>query len=55
MAGNEVEKRVKASKSYEVTVRLNDGSSRVISQASLPNWHTGDKVKIVNGVIQSNA
>ena len=55
VAGNEVEKRVKASKSYEVTVRLNDGSSRVISQAGLPNWHTGDKVKIVNGVIQSNA
>ena len=54
-AGNEVEKRVKTSKSYEVTVRLNDGSSRVIKQAGVPAWHTGDKVKLVNGAIQSNA
>ena len=55
VAGNEVEKRGKATKSYEVTVRLNDGSSRVISEASAPSWRTGDKVKIVNGAIQSNA
>jgi len=55
VAGNEVEKRVKATKSYEVTVRLNDGSSRVISEASQPAWRIGEKVKIVNGAIQSNA
>lgn len=55
VAGNEVEKRVKTTKSYEVTVRLHDGSSRVISEANLPTWHIGDKVKIVNGAIQSNA
>ncbi|MGP1679860.1 MAG: glycine zipper 2TM domain-containing protein [Burkholderiales bacterium] len=55
VAGNEVEKRVKATKSYEVTVRLDDGSSRVISEASAPTWRTGDKVKIVNGAIRSNA
>jgi outer membrane lipoprotein SlyB len=55
VAGNEVEKRVKATKSYEVTVRLNDGSSRVISEASLPAWRPGDKVKIIDGAIRSNA
>jgi outer membrane lipoprotein SlyB len=55
LAGNEVEKRVKTTKSYEVTVRLNDGSSRVISEANLPTWRTGDKVKVVNGAIRSNA
>lgn len=55
MAGNEVEKRVKTTTSYDVTVRMNDGSSRVISEANQPTWRTGDKVKIVNGVIQSNA
>ena len=54
-AGNEVEKRVKSTKSYEVTVRLNDGSSRIISEGALPAWHIGDKVKVVNGAIQSNA
>ena len=55
VAGNEVEKRVKTTKSYQVTVRLNDGSSRVISEASLPTWRNGDKVKVVNGAIRSNA
>ena len=55
VAGNEVEKRVKATKHYEVTVRLNDGSSRVISEASLPAWRPGDKVKIIDGAIRSNA
>jgi outer membrane lipoprotein SlyB len=55
VAGNEVEKRVKTTSSYEITVRLNDGSSRVISEASAPTWRIGDKVKIVNGAIQSNA
>jgi len=53
-AGNEVEKRVKASKSYEVTVRLNDGSRHVIKESGATAWHTGDKVKLVNGAIQSN-
>lgn len=55
VAGNEVEKRVKSTEHYEITVRLNDGSSRVISEAGQPVWRTGDKVKLVNGAIQSNA
>ncbi len=55
VAGNEVEKRVKSTSHYEVTVRLNDGSSRVISETAQPVWHTGDKVKLVNGAIRSNA
>ena len=54
VAGNEIEKRVKSSKGYEVTVRLEDGSSRVISEANASEWRTGDHVKIVGGVIQSN-
>lgn len=55
VAGNEVEKRVKTTRSYEVTVRLNDGTTRVISETGQPVWHPGDKVRIVNGAIQSNA
>lgn len=55
VAGNEIEKRVKSTKSYEITVRFDDGSSRVISEANAPTWRAGDKVKVVNGVIQSNA
>ena len=55
VAGNEVEKRVKSTNHYEITVRLNDGSSRVISETAQPVWHTGDKVRLVNGTIRSNA
>ncbi len=55
VAGNEIEKRVKATKSYAITVRFDDGSSRVITQATAPSWRAGDKVKVVNGIIQSNA
>ena len=55
IAGNEIEKRVKSTKGYEITVRFEDGSSRVISSASMPTWRTGDHVKVVDGVIQSNS
>jgi outer membrane lipoprotein SlyB len=55
IAGNEIEKRVKSTKGYEVTVRFDDGTSRVISQANAPAWRTGDHVKVVDGVIQSNS
>jgi outer membrane lipoprotein SlyB len=52
LAGNEIEKRVKSTKSFEVTVRLDDGSTRVISEANATSWRAGDKVRVVNGAIQ---
>jgi outer membrane lipoprotein SlyB len=55
VAGNEVEKRVKSGKSYDITVRFEDGSSRVISEATAPSWRAGDRVKVINGALQSNA
>ncbi|MEO8442568.1 MAG: glycine zipper 2TM domain-containing protein [Betaproteobacteria bacterium] len=54
VAGNEVEKRVKSTTAYEVTVRLDDGSSRVVNEGSASAWHAGDRVKIVSGEIQAN-
>jgi outer membrane lipoprotein SlyB len=53
VAGNEVEKRMKATKSYDVTVRLDDGSSRVINENNPPSWRSGDRVRIVDGAIRS--
>jgi outer membrane lipoprotein SlyB len=55
VGGNEIEKRVKSTKSYEITVRFDDGTSRVFSEANAPSWRNGDKVKVINGVIQSDA
>jgi outer membrane lipoprotein SlyB len=54
VAGNEIEKRAKSTKSYAVTIRLDDGSSRVINETSPPMWRPGDQVKVTNGTIQSN-
>ena len=55
LAGNEIEKRANSTKSYQITVRLDDGTSRVFNEASPPAWHAGDKVRIVDGQIRSNA
>lgn len=54
VAGHEIEKRVKSHKSYEITVRLDDGSTRTINEANPPSWRNGDKVKVLNGMIQAN-
>ena len=53
MAGNEIEKRVNATKSYEVAVHMDNGTTRVISQTTAPAWRPGDHVRVVNGVIVS--
>ena len=53
-AGNEVEKRSKSTKSYEVTVHMDNGSTRVVSLASESTWQAGDHVKIVDGTLRSN-
>jgi outer membrane lipoprotein SlyB len=54
VAGNQIEGHVKASTSYDVTVRMENGESRVIHQTSQPNWSTGSQVRIVDGAIRSN-
>jgi outer membrane lipoprotein SlyB len=54
VAGNQIEGQVNAARSYEVTVRLEDGSTRTVHQQAQPGWRTGDHVKIVDGVVHSN-
>ena len=53
VAGNQVEGNMKANHSYEIKVRLDDGSARTFHQHSAPGWRTGDRVKIVNGALHS--
>jgi len=48
-AGNEVEKRSRATTSYQVRVRMEDGRMRTFSYAEQPGWNTGDHVRVVNG------
>lgn len=52
--GNEVEKTVKKEKEYQTVVRYDDGSRGTFTQSTQPAWHRGDRVKVINGAIQSN-
>ncbi|MGN6702607.1 MAG: glycine zipper 2TM domain-containing protein [Burkholderiaceae bacterium] len=52
-AGNEVEKRTRSTTTYEVRVRMEDGSMRTVPQSSMNGWQVGDHVKVVNGSLVS--
>jgi outer membrane lipoprotein SlyB len=53
VVGNQVEGNMKADTSYEIRVRLDDGSLRTFHQHSVPQWRTGDRVRIVKGTLRS--
>ncbi|CDG84369.1 glycine zipper 2TM domain-containing protein [Janthinobacterium agaricidamnosum] len=53
VAGNQVEGNVRAIHSYNVRVRLEDGSSRTVHQ-SANNWRAGDRVRIVDNDLRAN-
>ncbi|HZG19408.1 MAG TPA: glycine zipper 2TM domain-containing protein [Herbaspirillum sp.] len=50
-AGNEVEKNVRATTSYVVDVRMENGKTRSFPQTS-ENWRVGDQVRVVNGHLE---
>ena len=41
--------------SYEIVVRLENGSTRTFHQAALPAWQSGDRVKVIDGALHSNS
>jgi len=49
LAGNEVEKNVKKTSYYVVTVRLDNGKTQSLSLGSKPALREGDRVRIENG------
>jgi hypothetical protein len=53
-AGNRAETRVKSTKSYEIMVRMADGSSRVIDDANPARWRSGERVIVIDGADPSN-
>ncbi len=48
-AGNEIEKRMKTVKHYEVLVRLENGGTRTFSYEANPGFAVGAKVRVENG------
>src|SRR3990167_4677325 len=49
VAGHEIEKNVKKVTRYRVTLRMDDGTSQVLTLDAANNVAVGDKVKIVDG------
>lgn len=50
-AGNEVEKRIKESRHYEVIVRLEGGGSQAFPYDAAPAFKAGDRVKVENNAL----
>ena len=55
LAGNAIEKNVPKRLSYRVTVRMDDGSFRTVSQATAPTVAVGDRVRIANGALAARS
>lgn len=53
-AGHQIEKKVKTTKHYEISVRMDDGSYRTFMQETEPNYAVGEKVKIIDGALIRN-
>ena len=53
-AGNEIEKRMKTTKHYEVVVRLENGGTQMVSYPSEPAFRVGNRVRVENGSLVAN-
>ena len=47
IAGHQVEKHTRKTTSYDIVVRLDNGTTRTLSQAQAPAWRPGDRVRLV--------
>jgi len=52
LAGNQIEKNAKKTVEYQIFVRYEDSTKGLFTQPTPPSWRIGDKVKVINGVIQ---
>ncbi len=53
VAGNQIEGSVRATRSYNIVVRLDNGKTRTVHQSAAPNWRQGDRVRVVNGALRA--
>ena len=52
LLGNQIEKQVRTSKQWEMTVRYDDGTTQVFKSEQAPFWHQGDRVRLYEGQLQ---
>lgn len=48
IAGHQIERQVRATKRWEIAVRLDDGSQRTLTSEVQPAWRAGDRVRLVD-------
>jgi len=52
LAGKEIERNVRSTKTWEINVRLDDGSYRTLTSDTQPFWHGGERVRLLDGRLQ---
>jgi len=50
-AGNAIEKNVKKSTAYRITLRMDDGTYRTLSQPEAPRFAVGERARIAKGLV----
>lgn len=50
-AGNQIEKKTRKTKSYDIRVKMDDGTERTYRQPTNPDMVQGQKVKIENNIV----
>ena len=53
-AGREIQRNTRRTTHYEVVVQLQNGGSQTVSYASEPEFHVGDRVRVVDGALVRN-
>jgi outer membrane lipoprotein SlyB len=53
IAGHQIERHARATKHYEVQVRMPDGKLKSVRLGTRPNWKSGDKVRLQDGKLVS--
>lgn len=52
LLGNQIEKTARATKHWELTVNLDNGTSQTMKSDAQPFWHQGDRVRLYEGKLQ---
>jgi hypothetical protein len=54
-AGEEFEKTLRKRYAYRVTIRMDDGSYRTVSESAPPKFAVGEKVRLVDGTLAASS
>jgi len=53
VAGNQIEGNMKTTHTWDVVVRMDNGTKRTFHNSQQPAWRSGDSVRVVNGQLRS--